>query len=134
MFYRFLRIVCFFCSNKTSEVSLEMLQDAFKKLGKFNYLLTVIVGSTLVKKLHHWKYLALTIDRRLEFPTQIKKTLTHGKLSMKQLNCLAKVPDWSPAHLLLRTTEESPEVICFVFLQNYIQFALSRNGYKPGHI
>ena len=90
-----------FCSDKKSETALEVLQDNFYKLEEYfclnklnsnanktefitftlkndkrlNYLETVIVGSTIVKKSDHCKYFGVTIDKHLGFQTQVKTVL-----------------------------------------------------------
>ena len=82
-----------FCSDKKSEIALEVIQDnlykleenscliklnlnanktetitlSFKKDKRLNDLETVTVGSTIVKKSGLCKYLSLTIDNYLGF-------------------------------------------------------------------
>ena len=99
-----------FCSDKKSEIALEILQDNVYKLEgyfclnklnlnrsktefitfslkndkRLNDSETVTVGSTLVKKSDHCKYLDVTIDKHLGFQTQVNKVLKNMAVG---INC-----------------------------------------------
>ena len=51
------------------------LHSPLKFFECLNDLETVTVGSTLVKKSDHCKYLGVSIDKHLGFQTQVKKVL-----------------------------------------------------------
>ena len=95
---------CFnFCSDKESEIAIEVLQDNFYKLEEYfclqklnlnasktefitfslqidkrlNDLDTITVGYTIVKS-DHCEYLGVTIDKHFGFQTQVKKVLKNG--------------------------------------------------------
>ena len=102
-----LRLV--FCSDKKSEIALEILQDNIYKLEEYfclnkvnlngsktefitfslkndkrlNDSETVTVGSTLVKISDQCKYLGVTIDKHLGFQTQVKKVLKNMAVGIK---------------------------------------------------
>ena len=56
--------------NKT-----EFITFSLKNYKRLNDLVTVTVGSTLVKKSDHCKHLGVTIDKHLGFQTQVEKVL-----------------------------------------------------------
>ena len=57
-------------ANKTDFITFFVKNDK-----RLNDMKTVIVGSTIVKKSDHCKYLGVTIDKHLGFQTQVKKVL-----------------------------------------------------------
>ena len=67
----------YFCLNKLklNGSKTEFITFSLKNDKRLNDSETVTVGSTLVKKSDHCKYLGVTIDKHLGFQTQVKKVL-----------------------------------------------------------
>ena len=57
------------------EKKTEFITFSLKNDKCLNDLETGIVGSTIVKKSDHCKYLCVTLDKHLGFQTQVKKVL-----------------------------------------------------------
>ena len=61
----------------------EFITFSLKNDKRLNDSETVTVGSTLVKKSDHCKYLGVTIDKHLGFQTQVKKVLKNMAVGIK---------------------------------------------------
>ena len=102
-------------ANETDFITLSLKNDKRR-----NDLETVVVGSTIVKKSDHCKYLGVTIDKHLGFQAQVEEVLNKMAVGIKTVE---SVQHRFPTRVLLMlfhalVIDESPGIFSSVFRQN----------------